>query len=238
MNRRPSTNGIVSSSHIPYRNSLLTLVLKDSLGGNSHTVMITTLSPSSSDYANSVSSLQYAERAKRYACISFSLYLFHVYVAYSRDVFVRFHCYCDAYSVRMKVAANITSGLSAADTSARELVPILQAEVKKLRNLLQQQSILPIEDGFGLKQQGRYSSHSSEVEIVTNSYNHGIGIQIPSLSAFEPFTGTESFTSIKVIGIFSDCHVNYLLNLIRNMTADTCLNPWSNLLYERCSLVC
>jgi len=78
--------------------------------------MITAISPSSYDYEETLSSLKYADRAKR---------------------------------VRMRVDANVTSGLMATDKSAAlELVPILQAEVQKLRELLrqqQQQQELPID---------------------------------------------------------------------------------------------
>ena len=50
--------------HIPYRNSTLTLVLKDSLGGNSHAIMVATVSSSSMDYEETISTLKYADRAK------------------------------------------------------------------------------------------------------------------------------------------------------------------------------
>lgn len=52
------------NSYIPYRDSKLTRLLKDSLGGNSRTVMITNISPSTRDYEESVNSLKYAIRAK------------------------------------------------------------------------------------------------------------------------------------------------------------------------------
>ena len=64
-NRRNSA----ANAHIPYRNSTLTLILKDSLGGNSHTVMLTNVSPSSFDYEETLSTLKYADRAKRFAFI-------------------------------------------------------------------------------------------------------------------------------------------------------------------------
>jgi kinesin family protein 3/17 len=52
------------SSHIPYRNSKLTRLLQDSLGGNSKTLMCATISPSESNYVETISTLRYAGRAK------------------------------------------------------------------------------------------------------------------------------------------------------------------------------
>nr|XP_047133464.1 kinesin-like protein kif7 isoform X2 [Hydra vulgaris] len=50
--------------YIPYRESKLTCLLKDSLGGNSRTLMITCLSPALSDLDEDINSLKYATRAK------------------------------------------------------------------------------------------------------------------------------------------------------------------------------
>lgn len=49
---------------VPYRDSKLTRLLKDSLGGNTKTVMITCVSPSAMHYEETVNSLKYASRAK------------------------------------------------------------------------------------------------------------------------------------------------------------------------------
>lgn len=51
-------------SHIPYRGSKLTRLLQDSLGGNSKTIMITTVSSSEMDFDETISTLRYAGRAK------------------------------------------------------------------------------------------------------------------------------------------------------------------------------
>ncbi|XP_041267761.1 kinesin-like protein KIF18A [Onychostruthus taczanowskii] len=53
-----------SKKHIPYRNSKLTRLLKDSLGGNCRTIMIATISPSSLFYDDTYNTLKYANRAK------------------------------------------------------------------------------------------------------------------------------------------------------------------------------
>ncbi|KAL4002681.1 Kinesin motor domain family protein [Acanthocheilonema viteae] len=50
--------------HIPYRNSKLTRLLQDSLGGNSKTVMFANIGPASYNYDETVSTLRYANRAK------------------------------------------------------------------------------------------------------------------------------------------------------------------------------
>ncbi|XP_067613162.1 kinesin-like protein KIF3A [Eurosta solidaginis] len=52
------------STHIPYRNSKLTRLLQDSLGGNSKTVMCATISPADVNYMETISTLRYASRAK------------------------------------------------------------------------------------------------------------------------------------------------------------------------------
>ncbi|XP_016154404.1 PREDICTED: stAR-related lipid transfer protein 9 [Ficedula albicollis] len=51
-------------AYIPYRDSILTWLLKDSLGGNSKTIMIATISPASSSYNETMSTLRYAANAK------------------------------------------------------------------------------------------------------------------------------------------------------------------------------
>ena len=48
--------------HVPYRDSKVTRLLKDSLGGNARTLMITCLSPCAADFAENLNSLKYATR--------------------------------------------------------------------------------------------------------------------------------------------------------------------------------
>jgi len=52
------------SSHVPYRDSKLTRLLQDSLGGNTKTVMIACCSPADYNYDETLSTLRYASRAK------------------------------------------------------------------------------------------------------------------------------------------------------------------------------
>ncbi|KAF7379826.1 hypothetical protein HZH68_016774 [Vespula germanica] len=63
-----SSSGDTSSSKrnvfIPYRDSVLTWLLKDSLGGNSKTIMIAAISPADCNYGETLSTLRYANRAK------------------------------------------------------------------------------------------------------------------------------------------------------------------------------
>uniref|UniRef100_A0A672ZU73 Kinesin family member 21A n=1 Tax=Sphaeramia orbicularis TaxID=375764 RepID=A0A672ZU73_9TELE len=52
------------ASHVPYRDSKLTRLLQDSLGGNSQTVMIACISPSDRDFMETLNTLKYANRAR------------------------------------------------------------------------------------------------------------------------------------------------------------------------------
>ncbi|XP_050292806.1 osmotic avoidance abnormal protein 3-like isoform X2 [Anthonomus grandis grandis] len=52
------------AKHIPYRDSKLTRLLQDSLGGNTRTLMIACISPADRDYMETLSTLRYANRAK------------------------------------------------------------------------------------------------------------------------------------------------------------------------------
>jgi kinesin family protein 3/17 len=52
------------SQHIPYRDSKLTRLLQDSLGGNTKTVMLAAISPADYNYDETLSTLRYASRAK------------------------------------------------------------------------------------------------------------------------------------------------------------------------------
>lgn len=50
---------------VPYRDSNLTRILQNALGGNSKTIMICAISPADINYEESLSTLRYADRAKR-----------------------------------------------------------------------------------------------------------------------------------------------------------------------------
>uniref|UniRef100_A0A8R1E4Y5 Kinesin-like protein n=1 Tax=Caenorhabditis japonica TaxID=281687 RepID=A0A8R1E4Y5_CAEJA len=51
--------------HIPYRNSVITRVLQDSLGGNSYTVFLACISPADTNSQETLNTLRYADRAKQ-----------------------------------------------------------------------------------------------------------------------------------------------------------------------------
>lgn len=75
INKSLSTLGLVILSladtkgkkarHIPYRDSKLTFLLQDSLGGNANAVMISNISPSTKNITETLSTLRFARGAKR-----------------------------------------------------------------------------------------------------------------------------------------------------------------------------
>ena len=58
------TDDSKKDKHIPYRDSKLTRILQDSLGGNSRTTMIACVSPAETNYEESLNSIKYASRAR------------------------------------------------------------------------------------------------------------------------------------------------------------------------------
>ena len=59
-------DGLVDGDkHVPYRDSVLTLLLADSLGGNSRTTMLAALSPAAVNYDETMSTLRWASRARK-----------------------------------------------------------------------------------------------------------------------------------------------------------------------------
>lgn len=62
---RVITSLVEKSSHIPYRDSKLTRLLQDSLGGKTKTSIIATISPGFEDFEDTISTLDYAQRAKK-----------------------------------------------------------------------------------------------------------------------------------------------------------------------------
>ncbi|XP_028277104.1 kinesin family member 4 isoform X2 [Parambassis ranga] len=53
------------NTFVPYRDSKLTRLLQDSLGGNSHTLMISCISPADSNMEETINTLRYADRARK-----------------------------------------------------------------------------------------------------------------------------------------------------------------------------
>lgn len=60
----PSRAKSHTNSHVPYRDSKLTRLLQDSLGGNAHTLMIACVSPTEWNIGETVNTLKYANRAR------------------------------------------------------------------------------------------------------------------------------------------------------------------------------
>lgn len=54
-----------NKAHIPYRNSLLTTLLKDSLGGNCKTVMIAAIASELDNLEETISTLRFSQRVRQ-----------------------------------------------------------------------------------------------------------------------------------------------------------------------------
>ena len=59
---KSQTNGL--KTHVPYRDSKLTRLLQDSLGGNSRTCVVACVSPVDTNFEETLNTLKYAQRAR------------------------------------------------------------------------------------------------------------------------------------------------------------------------------
>ncbi|XP_043209374.1 kinesin-like protein unc-104 isoform X1 [Amphibalanus amphitrite] len=64
----PASKKKKKAEFIPYRDSVLTWLLRENLGGNSKTAMVAALSPADINYDETLSTLRYADRAKQIVC--------------------------------------------------------------------------------------------------------------------------------------------------------------------------
>lgn len=56
---------VPQGTHVPFRNSKLTRLLQDSLGGSTRTVVVACVAPGSSHANESITTLKFADRARR-----------------------------------------------------------------------------------------------------------------------------------------------------------------------------
>jgi kinesin family protein 18/19 len=102
------------SSHIPYRNSKLTLLLRDSLGGNCQTAMIATVSPSNFHYEETHNTLVYADRAKG------------IQLNLKRNSF--------SVGLQPRNYSHVIETLNRKNVEQNDLIVSLQEEIRKLRS--------------------------------------------------------------------------------------------------------
>ena len=83
---------VEGKKHIPYRNSKLTQLLKDSLGGTCNTVMIANISPSNFSFGETQNTVHWADRAKEIRLKVETLNPFKLMIIqmlrHKRDIFV------------------------------------------------------------------------------------------------------------------------------------------------------
>ncbi|ORZ11891.1 hypothetical protein BCR42DRAFT_420830, partial [Absidia repens] len=121
------------AAHIPYRDSKLTRLLQDSLGGNSQTLMMACVSPSDSNFGETLNTLRYANRArniKNRVTVNQDFAGNSLEVNQLRSLVGR---------LRMEIAALRSNGMmvSANSTTADDESQLLRKEIVRLRDRLQ-----------------------------------------------------------------------------------------------------
>lgn len=123
------------ATHIPYRDSKLTRLLQDSLGGNSQTLMLACVSPADTNFMETLNTLKYANRARN---IKNRVTVNQDFVGSSMEVN---QLKALVSRLRMEIAALRSDGsLSTATSSSKEDHTSLRNDSARLRERLQEMS--------------------------------------------------------------------------------------------------
>ncbi|XP_068932258.1 kinesin-like protein KIF18B [Petaurus breviceps papuanus] len=175
-------------SHVPYRDSKLTRLLKDSIGGNCRTVMIAAVSPSALAYEDTYNTLKYADRAKE---IKLSL----------KSNVISLNCHISQY-------ATICQQLQAEVTALREKLQVYEAGA---RTTPQELSGLPkpslctspLQSGVSLPDSPSLSHHpcqSYSPELYSNSrtpQEENMETQVENKVVVKPPLGSQAQEPVK-----------------------------------------
>ena len=174
--------------HIPYRDSKLTRLLKDSLGGNCRTVMIASVSPSSLSYEDTHNTLKYAHRASAIKPIARTRV--GEYSAFYQS------SSSNSSSGSNGLKANVLT-VNAHVTEYKQIIDELKAEVARLRQQQQQQHKTANEDNSRM-------THVTQ-NLITNfsqRYKLKDSIRQLRLSSFPAFGNDPLFSPISHIAGF------------------------------------
>ena len=124
-----------NSNFAPFRNSTLTWLLKDSIGGNSKTTMIATVTPNEDGYQESVSTLKYVERAKLIAqkAVINDVQTDQSMILMLKDQIKSLQKECDDYRISSSVLRNDDEELM----NSKKEIHELKIEINRLNDIIE-----------------------------------------------------------------------------------------------------
>jgi len=155
-----------NNAHVPYRDSKLTRLLTDSLGGNAKTVMILALSPSYDSLAETVSTLHFGSRTKKMknnARINEDISYKKMVSVLKAELAMWIEKYDDLFATYQKLANTSIEQIESKDedlknTAAGERLPTLHKSTKSLPIILSSMDIIktrPIEAQYHVRNQSK-----------------------------------------------------------------------------------
>ncbi|KAG7230017.1 hypothetical protein INR49_009737, partial [Caranx melampygus] len=168
---------------IPYRDSVLTWLLKDSLGGNSITTMIATVSPADVNYGETLSTLRYASRAK-----------------------------------------NIVNSPTVNEDGSVKVIRELQAEVTRLRSLLEEASYIVGWAVFSLLLQVSRGELHSSVNVDEELHHNEEKVLALTKTWTSKWSETQSILQEETValrsegsGVVLDCQLPHLIGIEKDL---------------------
>ena len=122
-------------SFVPFRDSKLTRMLKDSLGGNCKTVMIATVSPAGNQNEETINTLKYANRAKNIKMkVEANKKMVHLHISAYKNIISDLRGEIEQLKVQLSQDINKTSFAPTKTQQASEFKKYYQEEAARIMN--------------------------------------------------------------------------------------------------------
>ncbi|XP_054726515.1 kinesin-like protein Klp98A [Anastrepha obliqua] len=186
--------------YIPYRDSILTWLLKDSLGGNSKTIMIAALSPADCNYSETLSTLRYANRAKNIINKPTINEDSNVkLIRELREEITKLKSMLHGDIITMQPSLKVLEDLQKKEAQEKVLTEEWTEKWKEAQSILQEQKSL------GLRKSGLGVVLDSEMPHLIGIHNDvTTGVTLYSLKEGETLIGTEDSNTTQDIELIGD----------------------------------
>ncbi|KAJ0068744.1 hypothetical protein NL108_010819 [Boleophthalmus pectinirostris] len=213
------------SKYIPYRDSKLTRLLQDSLGGNTRTLMIACLSPADYNYEETLSTLRYANRAK---CIQNKPRINEdpkdALLRQYQEEIKKLKAIVSGQLGTTKLSTMLTAQSGATPVSSRPLSREIEAEKEKIKEALKLLLLAKLQAEYNAEQESK-AKLQEDIVVLRLSYES----KLSDLEKAQATRGSSEPNNGKTKYVLPDTVVNSENTFIFYILASDCLLSGSDI---------